>query len=97
MAQDLPDAEAALAELSPGDILRLVEEPDNELDPRAVLLNTRNDTPVGWVPSYLLDMVHKFRDLDRTLEVIVVRANGPSVPWHLRLLCRLEAGAPPRA
>lgn len=96
-ARHLPDAEAALAELSPGDILRLVEEPDNEWDPRAVLLNTRNDTPVGWVPSYLLDMVHKFRDSDRTLEVTVVRANGPSVPWHLRLLCRLEAGAPPRA
>lgn len=91
----VPDAEDVLAELAPGDVLRLVEEPDNERDPRAILLNTRNDTPVGWVPSYLLDMVHKFRDSGQTLQVTVVRVNGPSMPWHLRLLCRLDVGASP--
>lgn len=84
------NVEAALATLSPGDPLELVDDPDNEFDPRAILLNTRTGEAVGYIPSYMLDDVRKLRD-ERDLDVRVVRVNGPSVPWHLRLLCRLEA------
>lgn len=85
-----PDVESALARLHPGDVLELVDDPANDYDPRAILLNTRTRESVGYVPSYMLDEIHKLRE-ERHLEVTVVRANGPSVPWHLRLLCQLEA------
>lgn len=85
-----PEVESALEDLRPGDLLRLEDDPDNDYDPRAILLNTRTGETVGYVPSYMLDEVRKLRD-DRDIMVTVVRANGPSVPWHLRLLCQLEA------
>jgi hypothetical protein len=82
--------EDALASLHLGDRLTLRDAPENDFDSRAILINTIRDEPVGYVPSYLLDLVHKLRG-ERHLDVRVVRANGPSVPWHLRLLCSLEA------
>lgn len=85
--------ESSLSKLCQGDTLRLRDQPDNDFDARAILLETERGCPVGYVPSYLLDLVHKARD-ERFVSVTVVRANGPSVPWHLRLLCRLDAAAP---
>lgn len=93
----VPEAEQTLRELAPRDILQLVKQPDNESDPQAIRLITHNNNQVGWVPSYLLDMVHNFLDSDRPLKVTVIRVNDSSVPWHLRLLCRLEAGESPGA
>jgi hypothetical protein len=85
-----PDVESALARLHPGDALELVDDPGNDHDPRAILLHSRTGQRVGYIPSYMLDEVHKLRE-ERALAVTVVRANGPEVPWHLRLLCQLEA------
>ncbi|HEX9888338.1 MAG TPA: hypothetical protein VGA69_02585 [Nitriliruptorales bacterium] len=85
-----PDVEATLAELRAGDRLELVDDPDNDFDPCALLLSTRTGDRVGYVPSYLLDEVRKLRE-EGDLAVSVVRANGRTVPWHLRLLCQMEA------
>lgn len=81
---------AKLAQLEPGASLHLRREPDNARDPRALLLDIRTDEPIGYVPSYLLDYLHKQRELGADVEVTVEQVNGPETPWHLRLLCRMD-------
>jgi hypothetical protein len=44
----------------------------------------------GWIPDYLLDQLHKSRDAGHDFGIFVQHANGPKVPWHRRLLFRLE-------
>lgn len=88
--EDNPDRIAdQIAKLEPGHELGLRDEPNNEWNMRAVLIDAAHDEPVGWVPDYLLDYVHKKRG-EADVRVVVERANGPDVPWHLRLLCRME-------
>lgn len=85
---DDPDRVAAIvSSLRPGTVLAIREQPDNEWDNRALLLMAAEEA-VGWVPDYLVDTVHKARGGD--VKVVVVRANGHDVPWHLRLLCELQ-------
>lgn len=57
-------------------------------NPRALQL-AAGDNPVGWVPDYLVEEVHGYMRSGRSLSFSVARANGPDVPWHLRLLCQL--------
>lgn len=78
-----------IAKLRPGDALDLVDEPDNPNDPRAIQLRDADGHQVGWIPSYLIDSVHKRRG-EGTFRALVERANGPGAPWHLRVLARLE-------
>lgn len=85
-----PDAVTSrIARLRRNDPLVLRDEPENPINPRAVLLEA-SGAVVGWMPDYLLDEIHKSRDAGNNLNVVVEHANGPTVPWHLRLLCRLE-------
>ncbi len=89
---DQPDGVTNLiAGLTPGQRLSLVDEPDNATNRDAVVVAV-DGAPVGWVPDYLLDTVHKARSTGLPMDVFVEHANGPSAPWHLRLLCRLELG-----
>lgn len=83
-------ADARIAHLQAGQALFLRDDTANTVDPRALLLDAASGEPVGWVPRYLLDYVHKRREDGADLRVLVEHANGPDVPWHLRLLCRLE-------
>lgn len=83
-------ADARIAHLQAGQALFLRDDTANTVDPRALLLDAASGEPVGWVPRYLLDYVHKRREEGADLRVLVEHANGPDVPWHLRLLCRLE-------
>ena len=78
-----------IALLRRGDELALRDEPDNPHNNRAIVLETISK-PVGWIPDYLLDYVHKKRDEGMQPKVYVEKANGPDIPWHLRLLCMLE-------
>lgn len=88
--EDNPDRVGALvAELTPGQVLYLADEPDNPSNPRAIIVEA-NGRRVGWIPDYLLDYVHKQRDAGKEVLAVVEQANGPEAPWHLRLLCRLE-------
>lgn len=75
--------------LQQGDELSLLDEPDNPHNEQAILIEAGNGG-VGWVPDYLLDYLHKKRDEGMQPHVYVEKANGPEVPWHLRLLCLLE-------
>ncbi|WP_415100941.1 HIRAN domain-containing protein [Nocardioides sp.] len=78
--------------LSTGQELRLLTEPENPADPRAVLVTT-DDTRLGWVPSPLLDYVHTVMGAGEC-RLTVVRANPPEVGHHMRLLVRLEGCVP---
>lgn len=84
-----PDAEHVVR-LSAGDELGLREDSGNPVNPDALLLDTCSGHPVGWVPDYLLDLVHDYEQ-QGSVQIYVERANGPDTPPHLRLLCRLEA------
>lgn len=79
-----------VSQLGAGDELGLRPDAGNEVNPGALLLDNATGQPVGWVPDYLVDQVHHY--LDRgPVRIFVERANGPDVPAHLRLLCRLVA------
>lgn len=69
--------------------LDLHDEPENESNSRAIALYA-DDRPIGWIPTYLLDYVHKQRGGGKKVSVTVENANGPGTPWHLLLLARLE-------
>ena len=81
-----------IAVLRQGHELTLRDEPANPHNERAILIEA-SEEPVGWVPDYLLDYVHKRRDEGMQPHVYVEKANGPETPWHLRLLCLLEMKA----
>lgn len=88
---DRPDRIAKVTStLQPGQRLSLRDEPDNPFNSRAITIEA-NGQQVGWMPDYLLDEVQKARAGTAIVEVLVEHANGPDTPWHLRLLCRLEA------
>ena len=94
--EENPDAVAArIARLKPGARLTLRDEPTNPINERAIVLDA-SGKPVGWIPDYLLDEVHKQRDAGLDVGVFVEHANGTKVPWHLRLLCRIEVRPAPK-
>lgn len=83
-------ADERIARLRTGEELTLRPDHENRVNPSALLLDNTTGEPVGWVPDYLVDQVHHYRD-HGAVRVFVERANGPDVPPHLRLLCRLDA------
>lgn len=87
----IDDIESRLACLGAGDELLVRPRPANEWDPRALALtmNTVDEQEVGYIPGYLLSQVHKELESGADVRVVVERINGPEVPWHLRLLCKL--------
>lgn len=58
------------------------------------MIDVNADEPVGFVPDWMVDVVHRLVDADPGYELLVERASGPETPSHLRLLCRLEARLP---
>ena len=85
----------AVSEVQPGDVLNLVDDADNEVNPRAMLMSNRTGQTVGWVPNYLVDMIHELRDsFDIDVEITAAHVNPETTPPHMRLLCRLLAPWP---
>lgn len=78
------EAQDRIVELEQDDELRLLREPDNDVDPRAVLVTDSDSLHLGYVPGPLLDLIEAL-DHPRTT---VLRANGPDVGFHFRLLAR---------
>ena len=73
-----------ISELSTGDRLHLEPQPDNPVNPRALLV-TSEGAPLGWVPDPILSFVHQLHNPS----VIVLRANPPTFGHHLRLLVEI--------
>jgi hypothetical protein len=88
-------AEGVIPSLHPGDHLAVVDDAENEFNPRAVLIDATDGRRIGWLPDYLVDHVHDLRLLNGSDPVVVVEhVNDDRTPPHLRLLCRLEAPWP---
>ncbi len=87
-------AASAVGDMQVGDRLELVDEPENPVNRRAVLLHTRTGRNVGYVPDYLVETIHELRDLDAPIEVTAEHVNLDTSPPHMRLLCRLRAPWP---
>ena len=91
----LPGAADAVSNVRPGDPLTLVDQPDNEVNPQAMLMSNRTDENVGWVPNYLVDMIHELREsFEVDVEITAEHVNPETTPPHMRLLCRLRAPWP---
>lgn len=81
----VPGASTAIDRLHPGDVLELQAQPENQVNPRAVLV-TRDGQALGWVPDPLLDYVRQIRNP----QLVVVRANPADLGHHLRLLVKVS-------
>jgi hypothetical protein len=46
------------------------------------------ETPVGWIPNLMLEDIHRLLS-KTTVTFTADHVNGPSAPWHLRLLALL--------
>lgn len=86
----VPGAIERVGTLVQGQALALRPDPTNAFDPDALLLDVASGQPVGYVPGYLCKYVHTHRDAGADVRVTVVKANGPDVPRHPQLLCRLR-------
>lgn len=89
-----PEAIPVIGGLRVGDTLALVDDAGNEFNSRALLLST-DGTPIGWVPDYLVEHVHRLREVNGAdPSVVVEHVNDETSPPHQRVLCRLEAPWP---
>lgn len=88
----VPGASDAVDQLKPGQELVLEPEPDNPVDPDAVLV-TNDGTRLGWVPNPLLGYVRAVMS-SGDARLTVVRANPRELGHHMRLLVRVEGSLP---
>ena len=91
----VPGAADAVALLHPGDHLILLDDSENEHNPRALVLRVSDGQRIGWIPDYLVEHVHDLRELNGEDPIVEVEhVNNDSVATHMRLLCRLRAPWP---
>ena len=85
--------EAVADSMQTGDRLTLVDDPTNEANPRALLLEASDGARIGWVPDLLVDYAHQVRSGGGFVELL--QNNGPAAPWHTRLLVRMSGRVVP--
>lgn len=95
--QYIDGAEGAIGELGLDERLVLVPEPTNPKDDRALRLETCDGRPVGFVPAYMLNFLHRAARFSSGFQGIEVSVDGhaPIGSFHLRLLCRMHVPMPP--
>jgi len=68
-----------------GDVLVLADEPDNPVNPEAMLICARTDRKVGWVPNYLVCTIHELRDYSEAdVGIAAEHVNPSTAPPHIR-------------
>ncbi len=91
----LPGAADGVSKVERGDVLNLVDDSDNAVNPRAMLMSNRTGETVGWVSNYLVDMIHELGEsFEVDVEITAEHVNPETTPPHMRLLCRLRAPWP---
>ena len=91
----LDGASEAVSRVEKGDILNLVDDAVNDVNPRAMLMSNRTSETVGWVRDYLVDMIHELRDsFEVDVRITAEHVNPETTPPQMRLLCRLRAPWP---
>lgn len=84
------NADAIVSALREGADLHLRLEENNEVNPKAVLIDTADGRMVGYVPDWLCaDVHHRIKD-GWTFAAVAERVN-PDAPARLRVLCRIDA------
>lgn len=83
-------ADAALASISDGSTLVLVLEETNEVNPKAVVIDTVDGSKIGYVPDWLCGDVHSLIKRGWKLAATAERVNADA-PAHVRVLCRIDA------
>ncbi len=89
-----PQVSQHIENLTAGIPLEVVPEPHNPKNPEALQLVAEGKR-IGWIPDHLLSEIHSHINSNRPVSIAVARANGPGVPWHLRLLCRITVAPAP--
>ena len=90
-----PSSQECVAKLKPDDPLVLMHDFQNEHDPNALLLRTKDKHAVGYCPRYLAsDILRLLRENPELPVVSVKRVNDASSPLQWRLLCSLTAEWP---
>lgn len=87
-------ASDAIDRLRTGDDLEVRFETTNPVNPNAVLVLDEGRVELGYIPDPLLDYAHRVV-ASGEYNLCVVRANGPDVGPHLRLLVRLSGHIDP--
>lgn len=87
-------ASDAINRLGAGDELQVRFETTNPVNRNAVLVLDREQIELGYIPDPLLDYAHQVVDSGQ-YNLMVVRANGPDIGPHLRLLVRLSGHVDP--
>lgn len=84
------DADAVVSGLREGSSLVLRLEEQNEVNPKAVLIDTSDGRKVGYVPDWLCsDVHHRVKD-GWNVSAVAERVN-PDAPAHVRVLCKIVA------
>ena len=81
------DASCRISRLWRGEQLELIPDPTNKTKPLAVFVGS-SGPPLGYVPNPLVGYIQALLPNDPS--VTVVRANGPEVGPHMRLLVKVE-------
>lgn len=91
----LDGAAEAVDRLHIGQALTIVDEPDNPVNARALLLTGSDQVPIGWVPEYVVEHFHELRDWNSADPTVTVEhVNGPEVAPQMRVLCLATAPWP---
>lgn len=72
-----------------GDRLALRRQPENESNPKAVIVDVENGRQVGWVPDWLCAEVTDMLDQGWDLHLVAEKVNIEA-PAHTRVLCLLK-------
>lgn len=83
-----------LPPLITGEGLVLRDEPDNPVNPAAVLVCSAAGRRLGYVPDLLIDYLNVIRSSGHPMTLAVEHVNGAEAPPHLRLLVRLDGATP---
>lgn len=84
------DADSVLAGIKGGDLLELQLEEHNEINPKAVLIDSADGRKIGYVPDWLCGDIHDRIKDGWSVTAVAERVN-PDAPAHIRLLCRIDA------
>lgn len=84
------DGIARAGELSEGEELELVPEPNNPINPRAMLVTNKSRAQIGWVPDWLCHEVSRLADAGWRLHATAEKINSEA-PVHTRVLCAIVA------
>lgn len=88
------DSVADIDRLVVGDRLDLVDDPDNPVNARALVVSSVDGSRLGWVPDPLVEFVRHVRSHGEC-EVRVLRVNPADLGPHQRLLVELTGLADP--